>query len=111
MLAQCIQYLLFMVAVAKPCIITQSVVDDRGQEHNVLPLVEWCCPVFQDLAKLASFGETKDITVPDIPLETDAGIDAHCTLASRMLDREDPCGQDHSWCLIPSCLPQCFLLC
>ncbi len=23
----------------------------RSQEHNILPLVEWCCPVFQYLAK------------------------------------------------------------
>ncbi len=26
-------------------------VDVCGQEHNVLPLVEWRCPVFQDSAK------------------------------------------------------------
>ncbi len=36
-------------------------------------LVEWRCPLFQDLA---SFSETKDIAVPDIPLETDAGTKA-----------------------------------
>ncbi len=34
---------------------------------------KWRCPVFQDLAK---FGETKNITVPDILLETDVGTEA-----------------------------------
>ncbi len=33
------------------------------------------------------------------------------TLASRMFGREDPCGRDRSRCLIPPCLPRCFLLC
>ncbi len=32
--------------------------DVLGQENNVLPLVEWRSPAFQDLAK---FGETKDV--------------------------------------------------
>ncbi len=42
-------------------------VDVSGQEHKVLPLVEWSCHV-----KQTCFGETKDITVLDISLETDA---------------------------------------
>ncbi len=57
--------------------------------------------------------ETKDITVPDILLETEVDTEAiqliiiinACTLASRMLDREKPCGPDHSWCLILPRLP------
>ncbi len=33
-----------------------------------------------------------------------------CTLAGRMLGREDPCGRDNSWCC-PSTFTLCFLLC
>lgn len=34
-----------------------------------------------------------------------------CTLASKILGREDPFGQDHSWCLAPPPFAQCLLQC
>ncbi len=56
---------------------TPVAVDVRGQEHNVLPLVEWRCPVFQDLAN-------KGLYSPDIPLPTDAGTEAVQFIVQRL---------------------------
>ncbi len=92
----------------RDCIITQCIMPSMLMSlarNN--PLVEWRCPVFQDLAK---FRWNKGHYSLVYSFRSSSLLSNACTLASRMLGKEDPCGWDCSWCLIPLCLPRCFLL-
>ncbi len=78
-------------------------VDVRGQEHNVLPLVE-------GLSQVSVKQRTLQFLISRWKLmwarRSSSLLSKACTLANRMLGREDPCSWDCS-----RCPPWCFLPC